>query len=56
MKEIRNPDGRLVCRINETTGSIEILEKNWITLIDPNKNSLISISHFSKSNYYNNDL
>ena len=33
MFEVRNGDGRLVCRINKTTGDIEIVIKGCITLI-----------------------
>lgn len=47
MKEIRNPDGRLVCQINEIDGSIEILVKGWITLIRFNHGS-IRIKHSGK--------
>jgi hypothetical protein len=33
MREIRNSDGRLVCRINERTGEVEIQVKGCVTLI-----------------------
>jgi hypothetical protein len=33
MSEIRNLDGRLVCRIDESTGTVEIKIKDCITLI-----------------------
>jgi len=33
MREVRNSDGRLVCRLNETSGTVEIKIKNRITLI-----------------------
>ncbi len=33
MREVRNSDGRLVCRIDEITGEVEIRIKGCITLI-----------------------
>jgi len=33
MSEIRNLDGRLVCRVDEMTGTVEIKIKDCITLI-----------------------
>lgn len=33
MSEIRNLDGRLVCRVDDTTGTVEIKIKDCITLI-----------------------
>ena len=33
MHEIRNSDGRLVCRIDKATGVIEISVKGCVTLI-----------------------
>ncbi|MFV0485412.1 MAG: hypothetical protein ACK5MU_04300 [Candidatus Saccharimonadales bacterium] len=43
MKEIRNSDGRLVCRINETTGAVEICIKGCITLIERQPDGEIKI-------------
>ena len=34
MREIRNSEGRLVCRIDETTGTVEIIVKGCVTLIE----------------------
>jgi hypothetical protein len=34
MREVRNSDGRLVCRINEDTGAVEICVKGCVTLIE----------------------
>lgn len=50
MKEVRNPDGRLVCCINEIIGRIEILEKGWITVIQYNHDGNMDIMHFRKIN------
>ena len=33
MREVRNSDGLLVCRIDETTGTVEIIIKRCVTLI-----------------------
>ena len=33
MKEVRNEDNRLVCCINEDTGTVEIIVKGRTTLI-----------------------
>jgi hypothetical protein len=33
MREIRNSDGRLVCHIEDSTGTVEIRIKDCITLI-----------------------
>jgi hypothetical protein len=49
MTEIRNPDGRLVCRIDMTHGNIEILEKGWITIIRLETDGKVSVTHCQKS-------
>lgn len=33
MRDIRNSDGRLVCRIDKTTGEVEIRIKDCVTVI-----------------------
>lgn len=48
MKEIRNPENRLVCRVNEDTGNIEILEKGWVTSIRIKPGIKVEISHRQK--------
>ena len=48
MKEVRNPADRLVCRVNEITGAIEILEKGWVTFIQLKPNMVVEISHRPK--------
>jgi hypothetical protein len=45
MQEVRNPDKRLVCNIDEKTGAVEILEKGWITKIIRNADGTIKITH-----------
>jgi predicted NAD/FAD-binding protein len=34
MREVRNSDGRLVCRIDEATGTVEIRIKGCVTRIE----------------------
>jgi hypothetical protein len=34
MRDVRNSDGRLVCRIDEATGTVEIRIKGCVTLIE----------------------
>jgi hypothetical protein len=34
MHDVRNSEGRLVCRINEATGAVEIRVKGCVTLIE----------------------
>lgn len=36
MSEVRNLDGKLVCRVYEATGTVEIKIKDCITLIKRN--------------------
>lgn len=47
MKEVRNPDGRLVCCIDEITGKIEILEKGWITVIQYTRDGAFKVRHLN---------
>jgi len=51
MTGIRNPADRLVCRINEITGAIEILIKDWVTsiYIKPDEEQGIEVSHHRKN-------
>lgn len=48
MTEIRNPDNRLVCRIDEGTGKIEILEKGWVTTIHHNPGDSVKVTYQPK--------
>jgi|GEM_PF-4773788 len=48
-EEIRNPDKKLVCCIDEATGRVEILLKNWMTVIQFNHDGTKEISHYLKS-------
>jgi len=48
VKEIRNPANRLICRINEVTGNIEILEKGWVTSIQIKPGTKVEVSHRQK--------
>ncbi len=43
MREIRNSDGRLVCRIDERTGVVEICIKGCKTVIERDSDGNISI-------------
>lgn len=49
MREVRNSDGRLVCRIDETTGTIEIKVKNCTTLIKRNKDGANEVVNLRNS-------
>ena len=43
MREIRNSDGRLVCRIDEVSGTVEIIVKGCVTLIERSKDGKVNI-------------
>ena len=45
MREIRNKDGRLVCKINDTTGAIQIINKGCVTLIERDDDGEFKISN-----------
>ena len=45
MREVRNSDGRLVCRIDERTGAIEIKVKGCVSLIERTYDGKITITH-----------
>ena len=49
MREVRNSDGRLVCRINETTGAVEISIKGCVTLIIRNPDGTVEIVHSKRT-------
>ena len=49
MHDIRNSDGRLVCRIEESTGTIEISIKGCITWILPDLDGSYYIINISKN-------
>lgn len=48
MKEIRNPENRLIFCFDEKTGVIEILEKSWITQVKLLPTGKIKINHQKK--------
>jgi len=48
MQEIRNSDGRLVCRINEEAGFIEISIKGCLTWIQWSPGGKLKITHTRK--------
>ena len=48
MTEIRNSDRRLVCRIDEATGIIEISIKRCVTLIERDSNGRLKITNTKK--------
>ena len=48
MREIRNADGRLVCRVNEATGAVEIKAKACVTLIERQQDGKIRIINTKK--------
>ena len=39
MLDVRNSDGRLVCKVDERTGAVEIKTKNCKTIIKPKPDS-----------------
>jgi len=43
MREIRNSDGRLVCRVDDASGTVEIKIKDCITLIKLNPDGTTEI-------------
>jgi len=49
MREVRNSDGRLVCRIDERTGAVEISVKGCVTLIKRGIFGNISIINKNRS-------
>ena len=49
MREVRNNDGRLVCRIDESAGTIEICIKNCVTLIHWNPSGKPQIINTKKA-------
>ena len=48
MREIRNSDGRLVCKIDEHTGAIEISVKGCVTVIKQTKDGGIKVVNKKK--------
>ena len=49
MREIRNSEGRLVCRVDEITGTVEIIVKNCVTLIERTKDGEIKVVNSKKA-------
>lgn len=45
MREIRNSDGRLVCRIDDATGTVEIKIKDCTTLITVNSDGTTEVTN-----------
>lgn len=50
MCEVRNKDGKLVCRIDESTETVEIKVKNCITLIRRKSDGTPEIKNLKVSN------
>lgn len=48
MREVRNSEGRLVCRINERTGTVEICIKGHVTLIERMPNGKFKVTNSKK--------
>lgn len=48
MREIRNPENRLVYCIDEKTKVVERLEKGWITKIEFKADGTVEITHHKK--------
>lgn len=49
MNEVRNLDGRLVCRVFDDSNTVEIKCKDCITLIKMNPNGIIEIMNMKNS-------
>jgi len=49
MKEIRNPDNRLVYCIDEESKAIERLEKGWITRIEFKSDGTYEVMHYKQA-------
>ena len=43
MREIRNSDGRLVCKVDERTGAVEIIVKGCITTVERTQDGKIKV-------------
>ena len=43
MREVRNSEGRLVCRVDERTGAVEISIKGCVTLIERTQDGGIKV-------------
>ena len=48
-REIRNDDDRLVCKVDDITGAVEISIKDCVTLIERDSNGKIEIINTRKS-------
>ncbi len=48
MREIRNIDNRLVCRIDEGTGTVEIKIKDCTTLVKRNQDGTYAVINTKK--------
>jgi hypothetical protein len=49
MCEIRNSDGRLVCRIDERAGEVEIKAKGCVTLLKLQPDGTISVVNIKET-------
>ena len=49
MNEVRNLDGRLVCRFDDDTGTVEIKIKDCTTLIKKHPNGKMEILHYKNT-------
>jgi len=51
MSEVRNLDGRLVCRVDNTSGTVEIKIKGCTTLIKRNSNGTTEIINHKNTHH-----
>ena len=49
MREVRNSEGRLVCRIDERTGAVEIIVKGCVTVIERTQDGGVKVVNRKKS-------
>jgi hypothetical protein len=49
MREVRNDEGRLVCKIDEATGAITINIKGYVTVILLKPDGEIKVVNFKKT-------
>jgi hypothetical protein len=54
MKEIRNPDRRLICCLDERAGTVEILEKGWLTRIVYRQDHTMWTEHIRREKHRRN--
>jgi len=49
MREVRNSDGRLVCRVDDATGTVEISVKGCVTTINRKEDGTTEIIHSKRT-------